>query len=502
MNIFLTGATGFLGRSLVQRLFRDGHRITAWVRDPEAARSRLGPDAALVTRDDGPDALSRALAECDAIVNLAGDPLFGGRWTAAKKQAMVTSRVDLTRSLVAALRPLPRRPRALVSASAIGFYGDRGDEVLDERAGPAPGYLADLCRDWEDAALEAEDLGIRVACFRVGIVLGTEGGALAAMLPAFRLGLGGPLGGGKQWMSWIHLDDMVELLMGALGDPSYRGILNATAPHPVRQRDFARALGSALGRPAFLPAPGPAVRLLLGEAAGVLLGSQRVLPMRAQESGFRFRFPSLEAALEDILGRQREVEIVPAENPPAGAYLQARPATHRLRCEVLVERPGPEVFRFFSEPRNLGLLTPGFLRWRILRLPPGDLQPGSEIEYRIWLGPIPLTWTTRIEAWEPDRLFVDSQQRGPYRAWWHSHRFEPMGDRTRVVDEVHYSVPFGPLGRLVHWLFVAPSLRRIFGYRSEALARLLPTVAEAGAGPHPAPVDLPGQGTSTGVLAT
>ena len=472
MKVLITGATGFVGRALTQRLQRDRHRVVAWVRDTDRARARLGPDLTLVPTEGGEPALAEALRGCDAVVNLAGDPLFSGRWTAAKKQAMVTSRVHLTQRLVRAMAQALPMPRVLVSASAIGYYGDRGDEPLHEASAPGTGYLPELCRRWEAAAHDAEELGVRVACLRIGIVLGADGGALSQMLPPFRLGLGGPMGAGRQFMSWIHLDDMVELVVSALEDERYRGAFDATAPDPVPNRDFARSLGAALGRPAFLPAPGPAVRLLLGEAAQVLLGGQKVLPERAQRLGFRFRHPCLAGALEEILSHERSVTIEPTASRPG--------ATHHLHQEVRLEAPLEEVRAFFSRAENLGVVTPAWVGWEFLGQPPPEAKEGTELCYRIQLGPLPLSWRSVIAREEPG-MFVDAQLAGPYRSWWHEHRFEADGEGTRMVDDVYYSLGWGPLGRLVHWLAVGPSLRGIFGYRRQAIQRRFPVT------PRPAP---------------
>jgi uncharacterized protein (TIGR01777 family) len=475
MRVFLTGATGFVGKSLTQRLLRDGHEVVAWVRDPVRARSTLGPEVDLVPVEEGDERLRAALDGCDGVVNLAGDPLFSGRWTRAKKRRMVTSRVDLTRRVVGAISAAVARPKVLVSASAIGIYGDRDSENLDESSAEADGYLADLCRDWEEAARAASDAGTRVACLRIGIVLGAEGGALAQMLPIFRLGLGGPLGSGNQYMSWIHIDDTVELVVEALENPAYEGVYNATAPEPVTNASFTRALGEALGRPAFLPAPGFAIRLLIGEAAGVLLGGQRVRPARAEALGFRFSYRTIEAALQRVVDLERSCSIELAGELPECEYLRTRGATYHLRQETRIDLPRSEVFEFFSQPENLGLLTPSFLRWEIRDRPPGPLSRGVQIDYRIGLGPFPLRWRTILEEWTPGESFCDAQHRGPYRSWWHEHHFEDRGDHTLVVDHVFYSPPLGLVGRLANFLFVAPTLRRIFGYRAEALARRLPT---------------------------
>ncbi len=284
MNITVTGATGFIGRYLVQSLARDGHSVRAL--------SRAAWD---VLAGEPP---AESLAKADAVVHLAGSPV-AQRWTSGAKKKIRASRVQGTHHLVTALSTLSGRPEALVCASAIGIYGDRGDEVLTEASPIATGFLADVCHEWEQEADLAEALGIRVVKLRFGIALGRKGGALEKMLPPFRAFVGGKVGTGSQWMSWIHIADIVGLIRHAIEHP-VSGVMNATAPNPVRNREFARELGAALHRPAIFPVPALALRILLGEMASVLVASQRVLPKAAESTGYRFEFPDLGGALRDL----------------------------------------------------------------------------------------------------------------------------------------------------------------------------------------------------------
>ncbi len=471
MRVLVTGATGFVGRALVLRLQRDRHAVSAWVRDPEKARHALGPDVALRPAG-GPDAWREALVGADGVVNLAGEPLFGRRWTAVRRQALVESRVGLTTQLADALGALPAdtRPRVLVSASAVGWYGDRGDETLTEASAPGEGFLADLCRAWVEAARRAEAAGARVVLPRIGIVLGPEGGALQAMLPAFRWGLGGPLGSGLQHVPWIHLADLVEAMATALTDDRYRGPVNAVAPDPVPQGTFARAVGRAIRRPAFFPVPGPILRLAVGGAASAVLSSQCATPRRLIDLGFRFRFAGLDAALDDVLGAPGRVAIIPAKDAPASDYLVQRQPRYLLRARTVVPAPLNAVFAFFSAAGNLGLLTPPAMRFRILTPEPIPMAAGAEIAYAFRVGPVTIRWKTVIARWEAGRLFADAQAEGPYRSWWHEHRFEAEGAGATVMeDRVWYAPPLGALGRMAHPFLVAPQLRRIFAYRAAAI---------------------------------
>jgi uncharacterized protein (TIGR01777 family) len=298
MTILVTGATGFIGRRVCELLSQSGHTVIALSRDPTGAKRRVPALAKALSWD----ALEEALKSCEAVVNLAGESI-AGRWTTSKKQAIRDSRVGGTRNLVAGLAKLDSRPKVLISASAIGYYGDREEETLTEDSPPGADFLAQVCKDWESEALTAQSLGVRVVCARLGLVLGPGGGSLQAMLPLFKLGLGGPLGSGKQFWSWVHRDDVAGAIAFALERDDLRGPINVTAPQPVRQREFAQVLGRVLRRPAVLPAPAFALKLVLGEFANSLLSSQRVLPQRLQQSGYEFRFAELEPALRHILAR-------------------------------------------------------------------------------------------------------------------------------------------------------------------------------------------------------
>jgi len=298
MNITITGGTGFIGQALVRRLAAENHSLHLLGR---RRKSGLDPAVRFSTWDAERGApAEESLAGADALVHLAGEPI-AQRWTPEAKQRIRSSRVEGTRRLIEALAGLSHRPAVLVCSSAIGIYGSRGDEVLTESSPPGRGFLAEVCVEWERTARLAETLGLRVVNLRTGIVLGRDGGALARMLPAFRMGAGGRLGSGRQWMSWIHLDDLAELFRFAIVEPALRGPVNATAPKPVTNAEFTQALAAALRRPAFFPMPAFGLKALFGEMAGVLLDSQRVLPRAAQAAGFRFRYPELGPALRGLV---------------------------------------------------------------------------------------------------------------------------------------------------------------------------------------------------------
>ena len=299
MKALVTGATGFVGPRLLRLL----DRPVVVTRNPDRARAVVGHLAERILRWDpleGPPP-AEAFDGVEAVLHLAGESVAEGRWTAAQKNRIRDSRVVGTRHLVQGIAQAARKPAVLVSASAVGYYGDRGDEELTESARPADDFLAQVCVAWEQEALAAEKAGVRVVTARTGIVLGAGGGALAKMLTPFKLGGGGPLGNGRQWMPWIHVADLARLYVHAAETTGIRGPMNAVAPNPVRNLEFTKALGRALHRPAFIPAPYFGLRLLFGEFAQVLFASQRVIPRVALDSGFVFQFPEIAAALREIL---------------------------------------------------------------------------------------------------------------------------------------------------------------------------------------------------------
>jgi uncharacterized protein len=290
----VTGATGLVGRELVRRL---GEAVVL-TRDVEQSQRRLGAGVrAFAWQPQSEPAPAAAFDGVDVVFHLAGEPVAEGRWTARKKERIRDSRVLGTRHLVAALSGLSALPRVLVCASAVGFYGSQGDRELREAAPKGEGFLADVTEAWEAEARAAERFGIRVIQARLGLVLAPQGGALARMLTPFRLGIGGTLGDGRQWMPWVHIDDVIGLLLHAARDERLRGPVNVVSPAPVTNAQFTRALGQALGRPAILPVPRLALRAVFGELAEVLLHSQRVLPGAALETSYAFAWPALEPAL-------------------------------------------------------------------------------------------------------------------------------------------------------------------------------------------------------------
>ena len=300
MKILVTGATGFVGSRLCERLKQRGDTVVALSRDEASARRRVPALEHAYTWDPlAEPAPGEALAGVDGIIHLLGEPV-AGRWTEAKKRLIFDSRVVGTRNLVEAISTLDAKPKVLISSSAMGYYGDRGEEQLTEESSAGEGFTSEVCQAWEREALRVEPLGVRLVRLRTGLVLAQAGGPLAEMLTPFRLGAGGPLGSGRQWWSWIHRDDAVGLIIHLL-DSDYHGASNGTTPEPVRQKEFAHILGRALHRPAFMPAPAFALKAVLGGFSFELLASRRVLPNVAQRIGYRFQYPDLHSCLQTEL---------------------------------------------------------------------------------------------------------------------------------------------------------------------------------------------------------
>lgn len=304
MKVAVTGATGFVGHRLVERLQADGHQVLVFSRNPDRA-AKVFPKMAFPAVEivaytpTAPGEWQQAIAGCDGVVNLAGEPI-SERWTAPHKQAILESRKLGTQQIVNAIAQANPTPQVLVNASAIGYYGTSETATFEEGSNPGHDFLAEVCKVWESEAQKVKEAGVRLVILRLGIVLGM-GGAIAKMLPPFKLFAGGPIGSGKQWFSWIHRDDLVSLILQALTQPGMTGTYNATAPNPVRMSEFCHTLGEVMHRPSWLPVPAFAIEALLGDGAIVVLEGQEVLPKRTQETGFQYQYPTVKQALEEVL---------------------------------------------------------------------------------------------------------------------------------------------------------------------------------------------------------
>ncbi len=302
MRILITGGTGFIGRALCRTLLAAGHELTVLSRKPESVPRLCGAEVTAIGN------LGSLLPQdpYDAMINLAGEPIVGQRWTEQRKKALLQSRLGVTEQLIGFIAKAEQKPAVLLSGSAVGYYGDQGDQILDENSGYVDDFGHQLCAAWERAAYKASEYGVRVCLLRSGLVIGPGGGFLQRMLLPFKLGLGGTLGSGQQWLSWIHLHDHIAMQTALLSSPDLDGVFNCTAPNPVTNREFTECLARLLKRPAFLSVPGWLLKVTMGEMSELLLGGQRVLPRRFQAQGFQFQFATVAEALTNVLAARQK----------------------------------------------------------------------------------------------------------------------------------------------------------------------------------------------------
>jgi uncharacterized protein (TIGR01777 family) len=454
MRILLTGATGLIGKEVGKRLVESGHHVLVAARSAEKARADLPFPAEVFAWSSVQSQFPiEALNGVDAIIHLAGEPVADGRWTNERKKRIRDSRVEGTKRIVDAVSKLTKKPKVFICGSAIGFYGNRGDEVLDESSAQGKGFLADLVRDWEAQTAPLEGKGTRIVHLRTGLVFSRRGGALAKLLPIFAKGLGGKLGSGAAWMSWIHITDIVSAILFCLDHELASGAVNATAPEPVRNERFTVAFARALKRSVFLPVPEAALKMAMGEASSAVLASARVMPRKLEEMGFEFKFRELVPALEELA------------EPLIGGQ-------HELVAEQWVPKSPSELFPYFCSETNLEALTPPFLNFRVTGKSTPEIAAGTLIDYRMSLHGIPVKWRTQIEMWDPGRSFVDNQLSGPYSKWHHTHEFIPLAGGTLMRDRVLYKLPLGFLGDAFAGWKVSRDVSEIFAFRRKKIIEL------------------------------
>ncbi len=452
MKILMTGATGLIGKELGLELFKRGHQIAVVSRDRKKALLELPFPCEVIQGDLGSGLIRHpSLDLIDAVVHLMGEGVAEKRWSSSQKTKIYESRILGTRNLVNSFTK--SSPQVFVSASAIGIYGDRKDEIVDESSKSGTGFLADVCINWEQ---EVDEIAkgktkTRVVKFRLPPVFARQGGALDKMLPAFQAGVGGKLGSGKQWMSWVHISDVVKAFVEALEKEKFQGVYNLTAPEAITNLEFSNTLNKVLKRPGGPPVPTFALKALFGEMAEVILASQRVESKRLEAIQFKFQYPNLENALLDLLKFQNQGE-------------QIFEAKQYLPVHI------DEVFAFFSEAENLEKITPPNLKFQIESVSTPQLQQGTLIDYKLKIQGVPVKWRTLIEKWNPPYLFVDQALKSPYKFWYHTHTFEKLGEGTLVKDEVRYVLPLGHLGWLAAYGKVSKDVRTIFDFRRKTVA--------------------------------
>lgn len=461
MRILVTGSTGFIGKALALELIKSGHELIYFVRNKTSAQEKLSgfPGEWVESFEE-----LETLNPIQAVVHLAGENIASGRWTDEVKQKVLDSRVQTTEALFAGLARLKTSPEVIISTSAIGIYGDRQGEELDEKSqlpdlnSGGGDFLSKVCQAWEGAATNGlkrfhNQKRPRLVLLRVGVVLERSGGALEKMLPLFQMGLGGRLGSGQQFMSVIHRKDLIRLIQFLLKQESIEGPVNAVCPEPVTNQYFTNALAHMLKRPAFAPAPAAALKLVMGEMSTMVLGSQRVLPNVALAAGFIFKYPTLNTILKDITDNisdylYENIQWIPAKRS--------------------------DVFAFFSQATNLEKMTPGFLNFKILKQSTPQIEQGTLIEYQIKLHGVPVKWKTLIETWQPQDRFVDTQLRGPFAKWHHTHEFYDIKQhgQTLMIDRVFYRLPLSVLGKVFGSYLVKRDVESIFNFRVKVIQDL------------------------------
>jgi len=449
MKILMTGATGLIGTQLGIELVKSGHQIVVVSRSEKKAKSVLPFPCQVIEADLMNSEISPSIDFIDAVIHLLGEGVADQKWSESQKEKILKSRTLSTQNLIRSFKVMPK---IWIQASAIGLYGDRKDEVLSESSSSGEGFLADVCRQWEAGADLAEEKGAaRVVKARLGIVLSSQGGALKKMLFPFKAGVGGALSSGKQWMSWIHIEDVVGLFKKCLEDNTIHGPLNFVSPQPETNLNFSKKLVNQLDSFLGPTVPAFAMRLLFGEMADVLLGSQRVSADKAIEFNYQFKFSELQQALKDVLPSAEE----------SMEYFQS---------QQFVQAPKAKVFDFFSQAENLEKLTPEFLNFKITSKSTEKIEKGSKIEYQLKVHGVPLKWKTLIEEFKAPDLFVDTALKSPYQTWHHTHLFEELGDGTLITDRVIYKLPVGYAGWLVGGAFVKGDLNTIFDFRRAQVA--------------------------------
>ena len=452
MKILLTGSTGLVGKELGKKLVMGGHSLVVLVRNPQKAKLNLPFPAELYKWEGSSDRPpSEAFDGVEAVIHLAGESIANGRWTANKKKKLSESRIQSTRALTEAIKSNPS-VKTYITASAIGIYGDRGDEILKESDSYGTDFLADLCKSWEKETENLSD-NVRVINLRIGVVLSRQGGALQKLIPLFSLGFGGVIGTGKQWMSWIHIEDLVRMCQFGLEEPKMRGIYNAVAPNPVTNKEFSTTLADSLGSSLFLPVPSFAMKIGMGEMSTIVLSGQRVDSQKIQMAGFNFVYSDLKNALNEIC-------------------LPLKGGQKEFLVEQWVPQIPENIFPFFCNEKNLEKLTPEFLNFKVLKKSTDEIREGTLIEYRLKLHGLPIFWETNIEKWEPGISFVDQQIKGPYKKWHHTHEFIPMSSGTLIRDRVFYSLPLGKIGDIFSGWKVLKDVNNIFQYRKSVIKNL------------------------------
>jgi uncharacterized protein len=450
MNVIITGGSGLIGQALTKNLVADGHNVVIVSRNPEAIEDLpLGAEAVGWKSTN----FTQSLEGSDAVVNLAGANIAGEipfkmRWTPERKQQIVESRVKAGKALTAAIKTAENKPKVLVQSSAVGIYGPMKDELVDENYPDGNDFLAQVGREWEDSTQMVESIGVRWVIIRTGLVLSDQGGIFPLLKFPFTLFAGGPIGSGRQYLPWIHMEDEVNAIRFLIENQAARGVFNLSAPNPVTSKAFGKALGKAMKRPSILPAPEFALKLMLGEVSTLALDGQRVVPTRLQEAGFNFKYDHLAGALDALLHSPRV-----------------------FRRSFMVNASLEDVAAFHNNMGALKKLTPFPIIVQLKHIEP--IGEGSQAAFNIWFGPVPIPWLARHHSYDPINGFTDTQDEGPFTLWVHQHSFINVdGQTTKVIDEItsqYGKSLFSGLVSRMMWL----TLPILFAFRAWQTKRLV-----------------------------
>lgn len=453
MRILITGATGFVGKRLLESLFVKKHfsDIAILSRDCDLARKSIPfPVDVFEWNPEKGKIDPNALRNVDVVIHLAGENIADGRWSQKRKERILSSRVTSTQLLISEIKKQSKVPAKFISASAVGYYGDTGENEVFENHAKGTDFLAKVCAEWESALTAEKIQGMNCYHLRLGVVLDRDEGALKKMLLPFALGIGGKLGSGNQYMSWVHIDDLINQFVFLIENEGKHSIYNATAPGAVTNEAFTKILGKVLGVPTIFSVPSFGLKVLLGEMADMLLTGQRAIPQNFISEGFKFEYSDLETALEKIFYHKKKSEF-------------------RLQTNQWINHPLSYSFQFFSDEKNLEKITPPFLHFKVQKKSTQKIMEGTLIDYKLKLHGVPIKWQTKINSFCTNEYFVDEQVSGPYKKWVHKHEFISCKGGTIIRDEVVYQLPFGAIGRLFLSPFVKKDINLIFNYRQKKL---------------------------------
>ena len=457
MKILVTGATGFIGKKLCEELIIRGHDVHGVTRNRERAQENILLPITFHEGDLSKDTINFN-QEFDAVINLMGENIGEKKWDKKQKEIILKSRAQSAKNLHNSLKD--QKGKVFIQASAIGYYKDnKSDEWLDENTKKGNFFLSDVCDAWEKSSHNFKHNFEKFITLRIGVVLGFDGALMHKLLPLYRKGLGGVLGDGKQWMSWIHRDDLVNLIIYSL-DKKIEGIYNATAPKPIQNKNFNKILSRFIERPAFFKVPKLILKLIMGDQAYLALSSQRI-SSKFKETDFEFQYPDIETALREICSYKHTMPI------------NREAFHHRLRQVQFIDMPIEKVFDFFSDAKNLERITPDLLNFRITYQSTPKIQDGTIFKYKLKVHGLPVKWKTQITNWKDNEHFTDYQEKGPYEVWDHTHSFITCHEGTLMIDDVLYRLPMGYLGELGGLWLVKKDVPEIFDYRAREMERYL-----------------------------